>query len=300
MALMECVPNFSEGRDTAVIAALAAELASVSGAHLLDQSQDLSHHRCVFTLAGEPAAVAEAAVRAVGKAAELIDLTRHLGEHPRIGAADVVPFVPLHDISLEQCAAWAHWAGEQIWRRWRIPVYFYEAAAARPERRQLENIRRGGFEALLAGAWLDPDRQPDLGAAPHPAAGAVAVGARPLLIACNINLATADQAIARQIARAIRASSGGLPAVKALGLRLRDPDQAQVSMNLTDFRQTGLYDVWRRVSQLARNLGTAAVETELIGLIPRAALAAGDPAELRIHGWNPNMILEERLRLQGL
>ncbi len=300
MALMECVPNFSEGRDTAVIAALAAELASVSGAHLLDQSQDPSHHRCVFTLAGEPAAVAEAAVRAVGKAAELIDLTRHLGEHPRIGAADVVPFVPLHDISLEQCAAWAHWAGEQIWRRWRIPVYFYEAAAARPERRQLENIRRGGFEALLAGAWLDPDRQPDLGAAPHPAAGAVAVGARPLLIACNINLATADQAIARQIARAIRASSGGLPAVKALGLRLRDPDQAQVSMNLTDFRQTGLYDVWRRVSQLARNLGTAAVETELIGLIPRAALAAGDPAELRIHGWNPNMILEERLRLQGL
>ena len=300
MALMECVPNFSEGRDTAVIAALAAELASVSGAHLLDQSQDPSHHRCVFTLAGEPAAVAEAAVRAVGKAAELIDLTRHLGEHPRIGAADVVPFVPLHDISLEQCAAWAHWAGEQIWRRWRIPVYFYEAAAARPERRQLENIRRGGFEALLAGAWLDPNRRPDLGAAPHPAAGSVAVGARPLLIACNINLATADQAIARQIARAIRASSGGLPAVKALGLRLRDPDQAQVSMNLTDFRQTGLYDVWRRVSQLARDLGTAAVETELIGLIPRAALAAGDPAELRIHGWNPNMILEERLRLQGL
>ncbi len=300
MALMECVPNFSEGRDTAVIAALAAELASVSGAHLLDQSQDPSHHRCVFTLAGEPAAVAEAAVRAVGKAAELIDLTRHLGEHPRIGAADVVPFVPLHDISLEQCAAWAHWAGEQIWRRWRIPVYFYEAAAARPERRQLENIRRGGFEALLAGAWLDPNRRPDLGAAPHPAAGAVAVGARPLLIACNINLATADQAIARQIARAIRASSGGLPAVKALGLRLRDPDQAQVSMNLTDFRQTGLYDVWRRVSQLARNLGTAAVETELIGLIPRAALAAGDPAELRIHGWNPNMILEERLQKAGL
>ncbi len=300
MALMECVPNFSEGRDTAVIAALAAELASVSGAHLLDQSQDPSHHRCVFTLAGEPAAVAEAAVRAVGKAAELIDLTRHLGEHPRIGAADVVPFVPLHDISLEQCAAWAHWAGEQIWRRWRIPVYFYEAAAARPERRQLENIRRGGFEALLAGAWLDPNRRPDLGAAPHPAAGAVAVGARPLLIACNINLATADQAIARQIARAIRASSGGLPAVKALGLRLRDPDQAQVSMNLTDFRQTGLYDVWRRVSQLARDLGTAAVETELIGLIPRAALAAGDPAELRIHGWNPNMILEERLQKAGL
>ncbi len=300
MALMECVPNFSEGRDTAVIAALAAELASVSGAHLLDQSQDPSHHRCVFTLAGEPAAVAEAAVRAVGKAAELIDLTRHLGEHPRIGAADVVPFVPLHNISLEECAIWAHWTGQQIWRRWRIPVYFYEAAASRPERRQLENIRRGGFEALLAGAWLDPNRRPDLGAAPHPAAGAVAVGARPLLIACNINLATADQAIARQIARAIRASSGGLPAVKALGLRLRDPDQAQVSMNLTDFRQTGLYDVWRRVSQLARDLGTAAVETELIGLIPRAALAAGDPAELRIHGWNPNMILEERLQKAGL
>ncbi len=223
MALMECVPNFSEGRDQAVIAALATALTSVPGGHVLDQSQDPHHHRCVFTLAGEPAAVAEAAVRAVGKAAKLIDLNRHLGEHPRIGAADVVPFVPLQDISLEQCAAWAHWAGEQIWQRWRIPVYFYEAAARRPERRQLENVRRGGFEALLAGAWFESARRPDLGEAPHPSAGAVAVGARPLLIACNINLATADPSIARRIARAIRASNGGFPAVKALGLRLRDP-----------------------------------------------------------------------------
>lgn len=300
MALMECVPNFSEGRDQKVILGLATALRSLPGAHLLDQSQDPHHHRCVFTLAGEPEAVAEAVVRAVGKAAELIDLTRHLGEHPRIGAADVVPFVPLRDISLEQCAAWAHWAGERIWQSWGIPVYFYEAAAVRPERRRLEDIRRGGFEALLSGAWQDPARHPDLGAAPYPTAGAVAVGARPLLIACNINLATAEVSIARQIARAIRASSGGMPAVKALGLRLRDPDRAQVSMNLTDFRQTGLYDVWRRVGQLARELGAAAVETEIIGLIPRAALAAGDPAELHIRGWHPGMILEERLRQAGI
>jgi len=267
--LIECVPNFSEGTDAARVEAIVAAM-QADGVHLLDWSMDADHNRSVVTIAGEPAAVMEAAVRGVGKAVELIDLTRQRGVHPRIGAADVIPFVPVKDIKLEQCVLLARQAGLEIWRRFGVPVYFYEAAAARPDRVNLEDVRRGQFEGLRDAVEKEPSRRPDLGGPGlHPTAGACAVGARKFLVAYNIYFDSADVATVRAIAREIRAASGGLRGVKAIGVVAHG--RAQLSMNITDFEATPIARVHERVSSLASRHKTAIVEGEVIGLIPEAA-----------------------------
>ncbi|MDX2268942.1 MAG: glutamate formimidoyltransferase [Bryobacter sp.] len=283
MSLIECVPNFSEGRDEATLAALEAAILSVSGILLLGREADPDHNRSVFTFVGEPAAVVEAAVRAVGVAAERINLTQHQGVHPRIGAADVVPFVPVEDLTLADCIPIAHRAGEEIWRRFGVAVYFYEAAALAPDRERLENIRLG----KITGG-------PDLGS-PHPTAGATVVGARQFLIAYNINLATPDLGIAQDIARQIRTSSGGLPHVKALGLPLASRNQAQVSMNLTNFEVTPPHVVFQAVEAAARARGVAIASSELIGFVPRRALEMAFNDLLRFENFHAARVLENAL-----
>ena len=298
--LIECVPNFSEGRATGVIDAVAEAMSAVCGSAVLDRHSDRDHNRSVITLAGEPEAVLEAALRGVGVAATLIDLTRHAGVHPRIGATDVLPFVPIAGITLEECAALAHHAGREIWSRFAIPVYFYEAAAMRPERVRLENIRRGQFESLREDAPRNAQRAPDVGGpALHPTAGAVAVGARKLLIAYNINLtAAADAAgvsIAKEIAREIRSSNGGLPAVKAMGVALRERNLAQVSINLTDFEITPLHRVFEAVRRAAVRRGCDIAGSEIVGLAPVRALEMTGGCDLRLEHFAPEQVLENRL-----
>ena len=269
--LVECVPNFSEGRDLAKVDAIVAAMREVPGVFLLDRESDADHNRSVITLAGEPEAVAEAALRGVGKAAELIDLTHHTGAHPRMGATDVVPFIPIEGVTLEDCVALAKKVGREIWERYRIPVYFYEAAAQRPERINLENIRKGQFEGLREEVLENPDRSPDVGEPRlHPTAGATVVGARKFLIAYNINLNTPDLEIAKHIAKNIRFSNGGLRYVKAMGVDLRARDLAQVSINLTDFEQTPIHRVFEMVKREAERYGVSIVGSEIVGLIPEA------------------------------
>jgi len=290
---VECVPNFSEGRDFAAIARIAEEIASVDAAAILDRTSDWDHNRTVITFAGAPDAVAEAAFRAIRCAVQCIDLARHLGVHPRIGAADVIPLVPVAGVTLEFCAQMAAQLGERVWRELRVPVYLYEAAARRPERRNLANIRRGLFEELREEVQRNPERMPDFGeAALHPTAGACVIGARKFLIAFNINLDTADVEIARGIARKIRASSGGLPAVKALGLFLESRGRAQVSTNLTDFEITPLCSIVEAVEAESKRCGVRVTGTELIGLIPRAAVTTAGGCDL---GIRDEQILENRL-----
>jgi glutamate formiminotransferase len=248
------------------------------------------------TFAGPPAAVADAAFRAVEKAASLIDLTRHQGAHPRIGAADVVPFIPIEGVTLEDCVELAEGVGREIWRRLKIPVYFYEAAARRPERVNLENIRRGQFEALLKEMGTVPERHPDVGdPVCHPTAGAVVVGARKFLIAYNINLGTADAGIAKKIAKIIRFSSGGFRYVKAMGVALASRNQSQVSMNLTDFEQTPMHLVFEAVRRQAERHGVAVVGSEIVGLIPRKALEMSAGYFLRCENFRPELVLENRI-----
>ncbi len=270
MALVECVPNFSEGRRDDVIAAIVAAIEAVPGVTLLDLHRDADHNRCVVTFAGEPEAVVEGAFAGVACAIERIDLDRHQGQHPRIGAADVVPFVPLEGVTLEDCAALARKLGQRVGTELQIPVYLYEAAASRPERVNLANLRRDGYEGLKTAIVTDPDWQPDFGPAKLGKAGATAIGARPPLIAYNIYLTTDDVEIARKIAETVRYSSGGLAYVKALGLLVQG--RAQVSMNLTDYRQTPLAQVVEFVRREAARYGTAIHSSELVGLIPQDAL----------------------------
>lgn len=266
---MECVPNFSEGRDERVVREIVRAM-RVFGVSLLDWSMDAAHNRSVVTVAGAPEAVAEAAIRGVGRAAELIDLTKQVGVHPRIGAADVVPFVPVCRYSLGQCAQLAHHAGMEMWRRFGVPVYFYEAAAVRPDRVKLEDVRRGQFEGLRDAVRNDSRSWPDVGAGElHPTAGASAVGARQFLIAYNIYLESTDVSIARAIAKELRASSGGLLGVKAMGVLV--DGRAQVSMNVTDFHVTPVKQVHTKVLALAMRHGVKIAEGELIGLIPEEA-----------------------------
>ncbi len=268
-AIVECVPNFSEGTDTGRVEAIVAAM-RIEGVQLLDWSMDADHNRSVVTIAGQPAAVVEAAVRGAGKAVELIDLTRQQGVHPRIGAADVIPFVPVRGIKLEQCVMLARQAGLEIWRRFGLPVYFYEAAAARPDRANLEDVRNGQFEGLREAVVRDPSRRPDLGGPGlHPTGGACAVGARKFLVAYNVYFDSGDVAMARAIAKEIRASSGGLKGVKAMGVLAHG--RAQLSMNITDFEATTISQVHKRISSLATRHKTAIVEGEVIGLIPEAA-----------------------------
>ena len=294
--LVECVPNFSEGRDAGRVAALEAAISSVAGSHVLHRTSDADHHRSVITFAGEAEAVLESAIRATARAAELIDLNVHRGVHPRLGALDVLPFVPLGDTTLADCVTLAHRAGERIWRELHIPVYFYQAAALRSDRSLLEKVRHGQFEGLSELALTDETKRPDLGGpALHPTAGAVIVGARPILIAYNINLATADLSIAKAIARAIRTSSGGLPCVKALGLPLESRRQVQVSMNLTDFHITPPHVVFAEVSRLAAAAGVAVAESELIGLMPRKAVEMGFANALKFPEFRTDSVIENCL-----
>jgi glutamate formiminotransferase / 5-formyltetrahydrofolate cyclo-ligase len=293
-ALVECVPNFSEGRDAEVVRQILLAM-SIEGVRLLDYSLDRDHNRSVVTIAGEPAAVLEAAVCGAGRAAELIDLTAQSGVHPRIGAADVIPFVPIRGVSLEQCALLARQAGMALWRRYGVPVYFYEAAAARPDRALLEEVRRGQFEGLREAVKKEPARRPDVGGPElHPTAGASAVGARRFLIAYNLYLDTPDVGVARAIARGLRQSNGGLTGVKALGLLAHG--QAQVSMNITDFTRVPVAEVFAQVKQAAREYGAAPVRGELIGLLPEAAYERGSEWVRLLEQFDPEQkILERRL-----
>jgi glutamate formiminotransferase len=292
--VVECVPNFSEGSDARRVEAIVAAM-RVDGVRLLDWSMDADHNRSVVTIAGPPSAVVEAAVRGAGKAVELIDLTRQQGVHPRIGAADVIPFVPISGIKLEQCALLARQAGLEIWRRFGVPVFFYEAAAARPDRANLEEVRRGQFEGLKDAVRKDTARRPDLGGPGlHPTAGACAVGARRFLVAYNIYFDSADVATVRAIAREIRAASGGLKGVKAMGVLAHG--RAQLSMNITDFAATPVSQVYRTVCSLALRHKVVPVEGEVIGLIPEAACERDSNWMRQLNGFNPETkILERRL-----
>jgi len=294
--LVECVPNFSEGRDAAKVDALVGAMREVPGVYVLDREMDADHNRCVITLAGEVDAVAEAALRGVGKALELIDLTQHSGAHPRIGATDVVPFIPIEGVTLEDCVHLAKRVGKEIWERYRIPVYFYEAAAQRPDRANLENIRKGQFEGLRDEVLKNPDRTPDVGEPRlHPTAGATVVGARKFLIAYNINLNTPDVGIASKIAKAIRFSSGGLRYAKAMGVDLRARGLAQVSINMTDFEQTPLHRVFEMVKREAERYGVMPVGSEIVGLIPKKAIEMTADFYLQLENFSPAQVLENRV-----
>jgi len=294
--LVESVPNFSEGRRPAVVDHLAEAVTSVAGVHLLDRTSDPSHNRSVLTVAGPAAAVADALERSVEVALAEIDMERHQGEHPRIGAVDVVPFVPLGDLGMAECVALARAFGERLARRFELPVYLYAMAALRPDRMKLADVRRGQYEGLKAEIG-QRGREPDFGPARmHPRGGAVAVGTRPFLIAWNINLASDDVELAKRIARRVRESGGGLPRLQANGFRVEEPERghpsrAQVSMNVLDHAVTPLWKVWEVVSELAAEDGVEAVESELVGLAPLAAfLAAADRA-----GAPPGGPVEQRL-----
>lgn len=294
--LIECVPNFSEGRDAEVFESLVTAVKETAGVALLDRSMDPDHNRCVLTFAGEPERVAAAAVRSIAVARDRINLARHTGVHPRLGAADVVPFIPLHGMSLADCATLARQTAARVWSELGIPVYLYEAAAQRPERVRLENVRRGGFERLRDLAGSDPAHQPDIGGPRlHPTAGAAILGARQFLIAWNVTLASADLAAAKAIARAIRESSGGLPRVKALGLALESRRAIQVSMNLTDYGTTPISQVYRALVREADSQGAAIDHAELIGLIPEAAWQDSISAGIPFRDFGPERVIERRV-----
>jgi len=291
--LIESVPNFSEGRDRGRVDAIASAM-QIPGVYLLDRETDADHNRCVITLVGDRGPLMEAVVRGVGRAAELIDLTKHSGAHPRLGATDVVPFIPLEGATLEDCVQMARQVGEEIWRRFRIPVYLYEAAATVPERQNLENIRRGQFEGLRSEIASNPARRPDFGEpCVHPTAGATVVGARKFLIAYNIYLNTPDVEIAKKVAKAVRFSTGGLRFVKAMGLPVKG--LAQVSMNLTDFEQTPIARVFDLVKREAARYGVMPLSSEIVGLIPKKALEDAAGWFLQIENFDPSLILENRL-----
>jgi len=291
--LVECVPNFSEGRDKAKVDAI-VEAMKMPGVYLLDREMDSDHNRCVITLVGEREAIQEAAIRGVGKASELIDLNTHTGAHPRMGAADVVPFIPIEGVTIEDCVAMANHVGEEIWKRYQIPVYLYESAARMPERQGLENIRRGQFEGIRAEIATNPARHPDIGEPRvHPTAGATVVGARKFLIAYNVFLNTTNVDIAKKIAKAVRFSSGGMRFVKGAGFLVRG--LAQVSMNLTDFEQTPVHRVFELVKREAARYGVIPISSEIVGLIPKRALEDAAEWFLQVENFDSSLILENRL-----
>jgi len=294
--LIECVPNFSEGRDPAKVDALVQVMSSVPGVYVLDREMDADHHRCVITLAGEPDAVGEAAILGTGKAMELIDMTEHKGAHPRVGATDVVPFIPVEGVSLEDCVALAKRVGKEIWSRYRIPIFFYEAAATRPDRVNLENVRKGQFEGLREELKKNHDRQPDIGEPKlHPTAGVTVVGARKFLIAYNVNLNTPDVGIANKIARAIRFSNGGFRYVKSMGVELKARNLAQVSINLTDYEQTPMHRVYEAVKREAERYGVMPVGSEIVGLVPKKAIEMAADYFLQLESFSPAQVFENKL-----
>ncbi len=291
--LVECVPNFSEGRRAHVVDQIVDAMAAVSGIKVLDRHSDPDHNRSVITFVGHPEAVLEAAYRGIAAAAQLIDMDQHSGQHPRIGAADVVPFVPVRGVTLADCAALAQRLGQRVGHELGIPVYLYEAAALRPERRALPDVRRGEYEGLKAAITTDPSRLPDYGPARIGPAGAVAVGARPLLVAFNVYLSTADVEVARQIARAVRESSGGLPHVRALGMLVGG--QAQVSMNLTDVSETPLHRVFEAVRGEAHRCGVEVASSEIVGMVAQQVLLNAARWYLQLDTFSLEQIIENRL-----
>jgi glutamate formiminotransferase len=291
--IVECVPNFSEGRRREIIDEIVGALASVEGVRVLDVQSDTDHNRSVVTMVGQPQAVEEAAFRGIERAAQLIDMGQHQGEHPRMGATDVVPFVPIAGVTMADCVEMAHRLGERVGRELSIPIYLYEEAATRPERRNLADVRRGEYEGLRVEIETDPHHVPDFGPARMGKAGATAIGARPPLVAFNVYLNTDDVAIAKAIARAVRHSSGGLRYVKALGLLVEG--RAQVSMNLTDYRQTPIYRVIEMLRREAARYGVTIASSEVVGLIPNEALVDTAQFYLQLDGFSSDQILENRL-----
>ncbi|HEY6196461.1 MAG TPA: glutamate formimidoyltransferase [Candidatus Eisenbacteria bacterium] len=299
--LVECVPNFSEGRRREVVDQILDAVASVSGVTLLDREMDPDHNRSVLTFAGEPDAVLEAAFRAVARAAELIDLNHHQGQHPRMGATDVVPFVPVEGVTLDDCAELARRLGRRVGEELEIPVFLYEAAASTPARTSLADVRRGEFEGLREAIGTDPARRPDFGPeAIHATAGATAIGARRFLVAFNANLNTPDVRVAKAVAAAIREQSGGLKHVRALGFSIENGRRAQVSMNLVNVEATPIHRVLALVRDEAARHGTTISGCEVVGLVPEAALLAAGEHLLQLEGFQRDQVLELRLRTPPL
>ena len=294
--IVECVPNFSEGRRAEVVDSIVAAIASIPGVRVLDRELDADHNRSVITFVGNRQAVAEASFRAAKVAVETIDMNNHQGAHPRVGALDVLPFVPLSGVTMEDAVQLARTVGKRIADQLGVPVYLYEAAATRPDRRALPDIRRGEFEGLKVEIETDPDRKPDFGPAKlHRTAGACIVGARPVLIAWNVNLRTKDVGVARRIAKAIRESDGGLPAVRAKGFELSERGLVQVSMNMLDYRKTSLVQAFEAISTLAAKEGVEIAESEIIGLVPLDAILEGATQYFKLARFNRAQILETRL-----
>src|SRR3984893_16811914 len=294
--LIESVPNFSEGRDAAKVDALIQAMSSVPGVYVLDHEMDADHNRCVITLAVEPEAGGEATLLGAGKALELIDMNTHKGAHPRVGATDVVPFIPVEGVTLEDCVALAKRVGQEIWKRYRIPIFFYEAAATRPDRVNLENVRRGQYEGLREELKKNHDRQPDVGEPKlHPTAGVTVVGARKFLVAYNVNLNTSDIGIANKIARAIRFSNGGVRYVKSMGGELKARNMAQVSINLTDYEQTPMHRVYAAVKREAERYGVMPVGSEIVGLVPKKAIEMAGDYFLQLENFSPAQVFENKL-----
>jgi glutamate formiminotransferase / formiminotetrahydrofolate cyclodeaminase len=299
--LVECVPNFSEGRDPQRLATIVAEIETVEGVQLLDNEMDKDHNRAVVTFVGEPEKVLEAAFRAVAKATELIDMEKHQGEHPRMGATDVVPFIPISDVSIEECIDLAKRLGKRMADELGIPVYLYEAAATRPSRENLADVRRGEYEGIKATIGTDPDRKPDFGPSKtHPTAGATAVGVRPYLVAFNVYLGTTNLKIAKNIAKAIRFGDGGLRYVKALGFEIKERQQVQVSMNLVNFEKTPIFRAYEMIKSEARRYGVPLVSSEIIGLTPLQALVDVADFYLGLENFKTAQILEYKLKSSEL
>lgn len=290
--VVECIPNFSEGRDPSFLDEIVKVLKD-AGCKVLDASMDASHNRSVVTFVGTPADVEQAAFSAAKRASELIDMEKHQGEHPRIGATDVIPFVPIHGVTMDDCVEMANRVGKRIGEELGIPVYLYAKAATRPDRVRLPDVRRGEYEGLKEAIKTDPDKKPDFGPSQlHPRAGATAVGARPPLIAFNVNLNTGDVKIARAIARKIRESSGGLPHVQAMGIRIEETGLAQVTMNLLDYRSTSMEVVFSKIEEEVASRGVEIVNSELIGLVPLDALLDVAFARLKLEGFSKERILD--------
>ena len=295
--IVECIPNYSEGRRTEVIDEIVAAIKTVPGAVLLDRESDADHNRSVVTFVAPPDRVVDAAIAAAKKAAELIDLNDHKGEHPRMGATDVIPFVPISGVTMDDCVGLARECGERMWRELSIPVYLYEKAATRPERENLAAVRKGQFEGIRDEIATKETRRPDFGEARvHATAGITAVGARPPLIAYNVNLGTADIEIANKIARAVRHLSGGLRYVKALGFELKDRGIVQVSMNMVNYEGTPLFRVFEMIKREAERYGVRVLGSEIVGLVPQGALNAVADFYLQLENFSEDQILEHRLQ----
>ena len=292
--IVECVPNFSEGRRANVVDEIVQAM-TLRGVKILGREMDANHNRSVITLAGEPRAVEDAVFRGIQTAARLIDLDAHCGEHPRIGATDVVPFVPIRGVTMDDCVAMARRLGERVARELAIPVYLYERAATRSERRDLASIRHGEYEVLKQEIATNPEREPDFGPKKIGKAGATVIGARPFLIAYNVNLATDDVQIAKDIAKVVREKGGGLPSIKALGFELKDRGIVQVSMNLTDFNVTGILKAFDTVKAEAEQRGVSVLESEVVGLVPVEALTQLAAHALKLPALQVNQVVEMKL-----